>query len=585
MKYIISIWVTIFLVTLSVFSYAQNSSYQLNNTKMNQLLRSVNDLYVDTVNFDNLVEKGIVEMLKDLDPHSIYIPKKDVQQMNEPLQGAFDGIGVTFQLIKDTINVMEVLVGGPSEKVGLMVGDKILQVDTAIATGNHVNNRWVQNHLRGKKGSKVAVRVKRGRRSDPLDFLITRDKIPMNSINVSFMVDKKTGYIRLERFAQTSPEEFETALTKLKARGMENLIFDLRGNGGGYLDVAFRISNQFIKADQMIVYTDNFRNQKQEYMATGDGSFKKGKLIVLVDENSASASEIVSGAVQDWDRGLIMGRRTFGKGLVQKPLYLADRSMIRLTTSYYYTPTGRCIQKPYNDGLDKYYQDLNNRYRHGEYLTADSISFPDSLKYYTPNKRVVYGGGGIMPDIFIPIDTTKYSTLYNELVRKGIFGSFTLDYMEANRERYKALYPTIEDFKRDFEVSDELYNTFMNYARKEGVKDTVPLNLSSRLSGFVKSKKSEIDSLYSDITDLQDTRALDDLLTAYVRESYNETVKLRNENRAPEFINEYLKFEFARNLFNFGDAYQVFLQSDDAFLQAVGLMQDDKTFKRFKVSH
>lgn len=585
MKYIISIWVTIFLVTLSVFSYAQNSSYQLNNTKMNQLLRSVNDLYVDTVNFDNLVEKGIVEMLKDLDPHSIYIPKKDVQQMNEPLQGAFDGIGVTFQLIKDTINVMEVLVGGPSEKVGLMVGDKILQVDTAIATGNHVNNRWVQNHLRGKKGSKVAVRVKRGRRSDPLDFLITRDKIPMNSINVSFMVDKKTGYIRLERFAQTSPEEFETALTKLKARGMENLIFDLRGNGGGYLDVAFRISNQFIKADQMIVYTDNFRNQKQEYMATGDGSFKKGKLIVLVDENSASASEIVSGAVQDWDRGLIMGRRTFGKGLVQKPLYLADRSMIRLTTSYYYTPTGRCIQKPYNDGLDKYYQDLNNRYRHGEYLTADSISFPDSLKYYTPNKRVVYGGGGIMPDIFIPIDTTKYSTLYNELVRKGIFGSFTLDYMEANRERYKALYPTIEDFKRDFEVSDELYNTFMNYARKEGVKDTVPLNLSSRLSGFIKSKKSEIDSLYSDITDLQDTRALDELLTAYVRESYNETVKLRNENRAPEFINEYLKFEFARNLFNFGDAYQVFLQSDDAFLQAVGLMQDDKTFKRFKVSH
>ena len=585
MKYIISIWVTIFFVTLSVFSYAQNSSYQLNNTKMNQLLRSVNDLYVDTVNFDNLVEKGIVEMLKDLDPHSIYIPKKDVQQMNEPLQGAFDGIGVTFQLIKDTINVMEVLVGGPSEKVGLMVGDKILQVDTAIATGNHVNNRWVQNHLRGKKGSKVAVRVKRGRRSDPLDFLITRDKIPMNSINVSFMVDKKTGYIRLERFAQTSPEEFETALTKLKARGMENLIFDLRGNGGGYLDVAFRISNQFIKADQMIVYTDNFRNQKQEYMATGDGSFKKGKLIVLVDENSASASEIVSGAVQDWDRGLIMGRRTFGKGLVQKPLYLADRSMIRLTTSYYYTPTGRCIQKPYNDGLDKYYQDLNNRYRHGEYLTADSISFPDSLKYYTPNKRVVYGGGGIMPDIFIPIDTTKYSTLYNELVRKGIFGSFTLDYMEANRERYKALYPTIEDFKRDFEVSDELYNTFMNYARKEGVKDTVPLNLSSRLSGFVKSKKSEIDSLYSDITDLQDTRALDELLTAYVRESYNETVKLRNENRAPEFINEYLKFEFARNLFNFGDAYQVFLQSDDAFLQAVGLMQDDKTFKRFKVSH
>lgn len=564
---------------------AQNSSFAVNATKMNQVLRSINELYVDTVNFDDLVEKGVMEMLKELDPHSIYIPKKEVQQMNEPLQGAFDGIGVTFQLIKDTINVMEVLVGGPSEKVGLMAGDKIIRVDTAKATGKHVTNRWVQSHLRGVKGSKVDLLVKRGRQPEPLEFTVTRDKIPMNSINVSFMVDDRTGYIRLERFAQTSPDEFHTAMTKLKARGMKNLIFDLRGNGGGYLDVAFKISDEFIKDKQMIVYTDNFRDQKQEFLATGNGNFEKGRLIILVDENSASASEIVSGAVQDWDRGLIMGRRTFGKGLVQKPLFLADRSQIRLTTSYYYTPTGRCIQKPFHDGLENYYQDLNNRFKHGEYLTPDSIRFPDSLKYYTPNKRVVYGGGGIMPDIFVPYDTTKYSSLYNELIRKGVFGAFTIDYMDAHRNDLRNRYPTIDSYKNNFIISDELYDQFMAFARKEGVEETLPLNLSSRLTNFVKEKKNVIDSLYTTLEDIENTEAFDDMLKAYIKESYNESVRLRNENKAPEFIKEYLKFEIARNLFTFGEAYEIFLLNDDTFQQAVSLIQDDKTFKKFKVSY
>ena len=574
-----------FIILSNTELLAQNPSFSHNNTKINQVLRSINEMYVDTVNFNSLVENGVIEMLKDLDPHSIYIPQKEVQQMNEPLQGAFDGIGVTFQLIKDTINIMEVLIGGPSEKVGLMAGDKIIKVDTSNATGKTINNKWVQNHLRGVKGSKVRIFVKRGRQTEPLEFTITRDKIPMNSINVSFMVDNQTGYIRLERFAQTSPEEFQTAMTKLKARGMKNLIFDLRGNGGGYLDVAFKISDEFIKDKQMIVFTDNFRNEKQEFLATEAGSFEKGKLIILVDENSASASEIVSGAVQDWDRGLIMGRRTFGKGLVQKPLSLVDKSQIRLTTSFYYTPTGRCIQKPYHDGLEKYYQDLNNRYKHGEYLTADSISFPDSLKYYTPNKRLVYGGGGIMPDIFVPYDTTKYSSIYNELIRKGVFGGFTLDYMDAHREELKNRYPTIEDYKNNFEVSDELYGQLMAYARKEGVKDTLPLNFSSRLSGFVKDKKKEIDSLYTTMDDITKNDDFEKMMIQYIQDSYNEALRSRNEEKSPIFIKEYLKFEIARNMFTFGEAYQVFLISDETFQQAIGLIQDDKTFKKFKVAY
>ncbi|MDR2980343.1 MAG: PDZ domain-containing protein [Bacteroidales bacterium] len=583
MKYRGLVITIIAFLTFNNALFAQNNSYSLSNTKMNQLLRSINELYVDTVDFDKLVETGVINMLKELDPHSTYISKKDVQQANEPLQGAFDGIGVTFQLIKDTINIMEVLVGGPSEKVGLMAGDKIVKVDTAIATGKHLNNKWVQDHLRGPKHSKVTVFVKRGRNPELLEFTITRGKIPINSINVYFMVDKETGYIRLERFAQTSEEEFLTALTKLKAQGMKNLIFDLRGNGGGYLEQAFKISNQFLDADQMIVYTNNYRNEKQEFKSTGDGNFKKGKLIVLVDENSASASEIVSGAVQDWDRGLIMGRRTFGKGLVQRPLNLVDKSQVRLTTHHYYTPTGRCIQKPYDDGLDKYYEDLSNRYEHGEYLTADSIKFPDSLKYFTPNHRVVYGGGGIMPDIFIPYDTTKYSSLYNELMRKGVFGGFTIDYMGEYRDEYLKKYPTIEDFKKDFDISKKLYDQLMDRAKQEGVKDTLPLGLSFRLISFVKNKTAEIDSIYAKPDDFNKLEQLEKMMTQFVVDSYNESVKLRNEDKAPEYIKEYLKFELARNLYSYGEAYQVFLINDDTFQQALSLIQDDATFKKFKV--
>jgi len=572
-------------VLLSVAAFSQNPTYQVNNQKMSQLLRQINDIYLDTVNFDVLVEKGVIEMLKELDPHSSYISKKDVQQANEPLIGSFDGIGVTFQLVKDTINIIEVIVNGPSEKVGIKAGDKIIRVDTATAHGKHVNNKWVQDHLRGPKGTKVTVFVKRGKKPELLEFNITRDKIPMNSINVYFMVDKNTGYIRLERFAQTSTQELRDAMTRLKARGMKNLIFDLRGNGGGYLQAAFEIADEFIGPNKMIVYTDNFRKTGESFKSTNRGDFQKGKLVILVDEASASASEIVSGAVQDWDRGLVMGRRTYGKGLVQKPIYLPDGSQIRLTISKYYTPSGRCIQRPYDDGLDSYFDDLNYRSKHGELLTADSISFPDSLKYQTAKGRTVYGGGGIMPDIFIPLDTSKYSSLFMEMFRKGVLHGFPLDYMERNREQLKSEYPTIDDFKRNFEITDNLWQEFMNYAEKEGVKDSIPFRFSNRAEQFVKDKANQLDSLYHSLEDLKNDKQWQEMLLSYVTDSFNETLRLRNVEKTNEFIIDRLKYEFARNLFGYGDAYQIHLMKDDGFLKALEVINNDKIFKRFKVEY
>jgi len=570
---------------ISVASFAQNPTYPVNQQKMNQLLKNINDSYLDTVNFDVLVEKGAIEMLKELDPHSTYISKKEVQQANEPLIGSFDGIGVTFQIIKDTINIMEVIINGPSDKVGLKAGDKIVKVDTVSACGKHVTNKWVADHLRGTKGTKVTVFIKRGKNPELLQFNITRDKIPMNSINVYFMVDKTTGYICLERFAQTSIQEFRDAMTRLKARGMKNLIFDLRGNGGGYLQAAFDIANEFIGSNKMIVYTDNFRKTGESYTSTNNGGFQKGKLVILVDESSASASEIVSGATQDWDRALILGRRTYGKGLVQKPIYLPDGSQIRLTISKYYTPSGRCIQRPYEDGLDSYFNDLRERSKHGEFLTADSIKFPDSLKYKTAKGRIVYGGGGIMPDIFIPLDTSRYSSLYNELIRKGIISGFTLDYMEQNRELLKEKYPNMEDFKNNFKISDEFYQELMDYAHKEGVKDTVAFQFSQRVQLFIKAKATELDSLFRSLNDLQTSEPFHEMLTKYVTDSFNESMRLRNINKAKEFIKDALKYEMARNLFSYGEARQIFLTKDEEFVKALEVINNDKIFKRFNVEY
>ena len=581
MKKVAFIILTISLLAVSNL-WAQNKNYQTCRTKMDQVINSINQMYVDTVDFDPMVDKAISAMLKELDPHTAYIQKKDVQAMTEPLQGSFDGIGVTFQLIKDTINVIEVIINGPSEKVGLLAGDKIVKVDDTLAVGDKITNDWVRKHLRGAKGSKVKVSVKRGRNPELLDFTITRGAIPMYSINVSFMVDETTGYVKLERFAATSTKELTDALRRLKARGMQDLILDLRGNGGGYLNVAFEICDQFISGKKMIVYTDNFRNTGEKFYSGKDGLFEEGKLIVLVDENSASASEITSGCIQDWDRGLVIGRRTFGKGLVQKPLRLVDQSEVRLTISHYYTPTGRCIQKPYDDGLDAYYKDLQTRANNGELYTADKIKFPASLKYKTPHGRVVYGGGGIMPDIFIPLDTTKYSTLYNEIVRKGVFGNFVMDYLDGERDNLKKQYPTFEDFEKNYKITDDFYKEFKAFAKKEGVSDSAAFKFSNYADAFLKANKDKLDSLFTSANQIN-TYTLDTMFTHYVTKNYAEAMRLRNEAHADEFIKDYLRFEIARGVYGYGEAYRIFLETDDTFQQAVEIMHNKKIFKKFKV--
>ena len=391
-----------------VHAQKPDNTYNLQVQKMNQLLQLVRFLYVDSVNFDKIVEKGTVEILKELDPHSSYIPKQEVTRTNEPLQGNFEGIGVSFQIIKDTLVVIQPIKGGPSEQVGILAGDKIVQIDDSVSTGKICTNAWVFTKLRGKKGTKVSVKIKRGNSPDLLAFTITRDKIPIHSIEAYFMIDQETGYLKLERFSQTSMDEFKSAMRELKAAGMKNLVFDLRGNSGGYLHTAVELSNQFLTKDKLVVYTQtnnqNYQNNViKNYNTSGGGLFEKGKLVVLIDEYSASASEIVSGAIQDWDRGIIVGRRSFGKGLVQIPSTLPDSSVVRLTTSRYYIPSGRCIQKPY-EGVEDYSRDAIKRYNAGELTHADSIHFPDSLRYFTAGKRTVYGGGGIMPDVFVPID-------------------------------------------------------------------------------------------------------------------------------------------------------------------------------------
>jgi carboxyl-terminal processing protease len=441
----------------------------MNAQKMGTLLYLIENFYTDTVNLDKVTEDAIVAALKELDPHSAYISKKDVQKANEQLVGSFEGIGVTFQLIRDTITVIGPTPGGPSERVGIMAGDQFIKIDGENAFGKKIDNEYVTKHLRGKKGTKVTVTVKRGNDPELMDFEIIRDKIPLNSINAYFMMENKVGYIKLDRFAQESTKEFTKALSELQQQGMKSLVLDLRSNTGGYLNTAVELVDQFLKANQLIVYTEGLRSDRQEWRSTSDGVYTEGKLVVLIDEGSASASEILSGAIQDHDRGVIIGRRSFGKGLVQKPFNLPDGAVIRLTVSRYHTPTGRCIQRPYDDGAEEYYKEMTKRLEHGEYYHADSIHFPDSLRYKTDHGRVVYGGGGIMPDIFLPVDTTYNSKLYTNLVRKGVFNKYTVDYAMANRDRLHGLYPEFSLYKKEFQVTESMINDLKTLAEKEKV--------------------------------------------------------------------------------------------------------------------
>lgn len=453
---------------------ARSDAQEFRLTPDRKLLMSeqiIERFYVDSVNSDKMVQEAIVAMLKTLDPHSTYSDPEETKELTTPLTGNFSGIGVQFNMLNDTLFVIQTTSGGPSEKVGILPGDRIIQAGDSVIAGRKLPNSRIIKILRGEKGSQVLLKVLRKGSPEPIAFLVTRDDIPVYSVDAAYMADPTTGYIRISRFGEETEKEFEKALSDLRAKGMQNLIIDLEDNGGGYLQAAHQLASHFLEKGDMVVYTDAPKMGRSDFRVERAGDFRKGRLVIMANQYSASAAEILSGAVQDNDRGLIVGRRTFGKGLVQRPFPFPDGSMIRLTVSRYYTPSGRSIQKPYAPGDEEAYRkDMLNRYEAGEFSSADSIHLPDSLRYSTlRNRRPVYGGGGIMPDLFVPIDTTMYSTYYRDLVAKGIINRFAITYVDANRKSLRAEYPDGEAFDRGFTFTQEMLDEVVALGRADSV--------------------------------------------------------------------------------------------------------------------
>ena len=426
---------------------------------------AISALYVEDVDEKKLVEKAIIGMLEELDPHSTYLTAEENDKSNETLMGSFDGIGVQFNMVEDTLFIVQPIPDGPSERVGILSGDRIITVnDTAIA-GVKMSQEAIMKRLRGPRGTKVKLGVNRRGVNGMLYFTVIRDKIPVNTVDAAYIIRPGVGYIKISGFGATTVQEFEEKLAELRRLGATSLILDLQGNGGGLLMAAVGLANEFLKRDQMVVYTEGRRSPRSAYMADGRGRFRDGKVVVLVDEYSASASEIVSGAVQDWDRATIVGRRSFGKGLVQRPIEFHDGSLIRLTVAKYYTPVGRCIQKPYGKDVD-YGDDILERLNHGELTNRDSIHFPDSLKYSTMiERRTVYGGGGIMPDIFVPLDTTRTNQYYRKVTAKNVVLNTSMQYTERNRRMLQRRYRTFADYNRGFEVGNDVLKLFQDKAK------------------------------------------------------------------------------------------------------------------------
>jgi len=519
--------------------------------KVGIALAAIEQLYVDTVNSSKLAEDAIIALLEKLDPHSAYMTAEEVREANEPLQGNFDGIGIQFNMLTDTLYVVQVIPDGPSEKIGILAGDKILYVDDVPIAGVKMKNTEVMSKLKGPKGTTVSVKILRQGFKELLDFKIVRDKIPVHSIRAYYMLDNKTGYIKIDQFGRTTCDEFREALGKLRTQGMENLILDLQENSGGFLEAAIELSNEFLKPNSLIVYTEGLNQRRQGYNSNNSGSFRDGKLVILVDRFSASASEIVAGAVQDWDRGVIVGRRTYGKGLVQRPIPLPDGSMIRLTTAHYYTPTGRSIQKPYTQGdRESYHREVIERYNRGERISADSIHFPDSLKYSTmTKKRTVFGGGGIMPDYYIPIDTTAANfvalntALYVDMYYKNIIQKYTQTVLSANRDAYKKQYPDFNSFKKNFSITDNMLNEMLNIYRKEKaeeLKENTYQFTNEQLNDLEKSRPLLLSLIKTSIArGFFGDNEYYQLVNPYFSDSYNKAVEIiSNEAEYNKLLNQ-----------------------------------------------
>jgi carboxyl-terminal processing protease len=435
--------------------------------KIGQVLRYINTQYVDTINYSQLTEKTVNDLLQNLDPHSVYISATDLNEVNEGLEGNFYGIGIEFNLFNDTIRVISVISGGPAAQAGILSGDKIIKVDNEIVAGTQIKTRDVFKKLRGEEGTKVKVLVLRSSASNAIEYTLTRGEIPLYSVDASYMLGPNVGYIKISRFAEKTYTEFMEAAAKLQHSGMQQLVIDLRGNGGGLLDVAVQIADEFLEKGKLIVFTEGKSSPKKNHTATSTGKYEATPLYILIDENSASASEIIAGTMQDNDRATIVGRKSFGKGLVQNQFELPDGSAIRLTVARYYTPTGRCIQKSYANGTEKYYNDEES-YAGGELLNKDSIHFPDSLKYKTPKGKIVYGGGGIMPDVFVPLDTSNQTDYFNALYYKGVVSDFCFRYADNNRSDLSA--KGMDVFIKNFTVSEKMIADFAAFAQQQGVE-------------------------------------------------------------------------------------------------------------------
>lgn len=537
------------LTAISLCASAQSNSFEKQLHKLVYAESAIMQMYVDTVNTQKLTEDAITGMLKELDPHSTYTPAKDVESLNEHLNGSFDGIGVQFNMDEDTLVVIQPVSNGPSEKVGIIAGDRIVSVNDTSIAGVKMSKENIMKRLRGPKGTVVTLGIVRKGIKDKLTFKVTRDKIPVYTVDAAYMIDPTTGYVRISSFGSTTNQEFIKAAASLLSQGMKDIVIDLQGNGGGYLQAAVDLADEFLDNNEMIVYTDGRTTGRHEYHAR-KGKINVNKIVVLVDGYTASAAEILSGALQDNDRAVIVGRRTFAKGLVQRPIDLPDGSLIRLTIAHYYSPVGRCFQKPYVKGdKKKYDMDMLDRLNSGELMHVDSIRFPDSLKFKTIGGRTVYGGGGIMPDVYVPLDTTRYTSLHRELVAKGCVNSTVLKWLNNHRQKLEKAYK-VDDYRKA-------------RARMADNKTYNPADLRDGFKMFLNNFTVE-----DDIIDMMKKKANE------AKIEYNDSTL----QAAKPLLLIQIKALIARDLWDMSEYFEIINQTNEVYMEGLKALKDDNAF-------